>query len=115
MYDRARYAVTETCLALTIFHEELSVKVFALFTALLFSKVFHWLCECRVDFIQQDDGAGPWAHLRLVALIGTLLASDVALLTGCAWVSAQNMPSVLILFGFEYAILAVAALATVSD
>jgi E3 ubiquitin-protein ligase synoviolin len=75
MYDRARYAITETCLALTIFHEELSVKVFALFTALLFSKVFHWLCECRVEFIQQDDGANYWKHFRLVSLIvrGTLM------------------------------------------
>ena len=39
MFDRARYAITETCLALTIFHEELTIRVFTLFTALLFSKV----------------------------------------------------------------------------
>ena len=81
MYDRARYAITETCLALTIFHEELSVKVFALFTALLFSKVFQWLCECRVEFIQQDDGANYWHHFRLVSLIvrGALFLNHISL------------------------------------
>lgn len=53
--------------------------------------------------------------VRCVCLLlqGTLLLTDVALLSGCAWLSLQHMPSVLILFGFEYAILAVAALATV--
>ena len=39
LYEKARYAITETCLALTIFREELTIRVFTLFTALLFSKV----------------------------------------------------------------------------
>jgi hypothetical protein len=33
-------------------------------------------------------------------------------MTGCAWLAYQSMPSVLILFGFEYANLAVTALTT---
>ena len=45
LYDNARYAVTETCLALTIFREELTARVFTLFTALLFCKAFHWLVQ----------------------------------------------------------------------
>ena len=37
LHENARYAVTETCLALTVFREELTTRVFALFTALLFA------------------------------------------------------------------------------
>jgi len=43
LMEDSKYAITETCLALTIFREELSVRVIALFTTLLFIKIFHWL------------------------------------------------------------------------
>jgi len=112
MFDRARYAITETCLALTIFHEELTVRVFTLFTALLFSKVFHWLAECRVDHVQQADQTSSWQHVRLAALLATLLTTNLLLLGGCAYFCLQQMPSVLVLFGFEYAILAVGCVST---
>ena len=55
LYDNARYAITETCLALTIFREELNSKILALFTALLFSKSFHWLCQSRVEYVESDN------------------------------------------------------------
>jgi hypothetical protein len=57
MFDKARYAVTETCLALTIFHEELTVKIFTLFTMLLFSKVIN-LCFV-VSCVQHMHTAHP--------------------------------------------------------
>ena len=53
LYDNARYAITETCLALTIFREELTARVFTLFTVLLFCKAFHWLVQSRVEHIEQ--------------------------------------------------------------
>ena len=50
LYDRAWYAITETCVAMTIFREEFNVRFVALFTALLFLKIFHWLMQDRVAF-----------------------------------------------------------------
>jgi len=44
-----KFAFMELCLALTIFHEELTMKVFALSTGLMFFKIFHWLAQLRVD------------------------------------------------------------------
>jgi hypothetical protein len=44
--------VTETCLALTIFREEINFHVMALFTALIFLKVFHWLAQSRIEFVR---------------------------------------------------------------
>lgn len=43
MYEKARYAFTETCLALTVFRSDLTAVTIALFTQLLFAKAFHWL------------------------------------------------------------------------
>ena len=70
MFDRARYAITETCLALTIFHEELTARVFALFTALLFSKVFHWLAEVRVSELREPEESAPACASMCTAFLG---------------------------------------------
>lgn len=51
LIEKAWYAVTETCLAFTIFKDDLSPKFVALFTFLLFLKCFHWLAEDRVDYV----------------------------------------------------------------
>lgn len=109
LYDNARYAVTETCLALTIFREELTVRVLTLFTALLFSKSFHWLCQSRVEYVESDN-VSRWTHIRLLTLMYTLLVWDVAFVAGCVYF--WKGPSVLILFGFEYTILAVSVTGT---
>lgn len=49
--ERSWYAVTETCLAFTVFKDDFSTKFVALFTLLLFLKAFHWLTEDRVDYV----------------------------------------------------------------
>lgn len=51
LLERSWYAVTETCLAFTVFRDDFSPRFVALFTLLLFLKCFHWLAEDRVDFV----------------------------------------------------------------
>lgn len=51
LMERSWYAVTETCLAFTVFRDDFSPKFVALFTVLLFLKSFHWLAEDRVDLV----------------------------------------------------------------
>lgn len=51
MVEKVWYAVTETCLAFTVFRDDFSPKFIALFTLLLFLKSFHWLAEDRVDYV----------------------------------------------------------------
>ena len=63
MMDKARYAVVETCLTLIIFREEISVKTVALFTALLFTKIFHWLASSRLEYIEQSQITGTFAYV----------------------------------------------------
>lgn len=51
LMERFWYALTETCLAFTVFRDDFNPKFVALFTVLLFLKSFHWLAEDRVDFV----------------------------------------------------------------
>lgn len=52
--ERFWYALTETCLAFTVFRDDFNPKFIALFTVLLFLKSFHWLAEDRVDYVSRD-------------------------------------------------------------
>lgn len=51
LMERFWYALTETCLAFTVFRDDFNPKFVALFTVLLFLKSFHWLAEDRVDYV----------------------------------------------------------------
>lgn len=54
LLERSWYAVTETCLAFTVFRDDFSPRFVALFTLLLFLKCFHWLAEDRVDYVSNQ-------------------------------------------------------------
>lgn len=58
LLERSWYAVTETCLAFTVFRDDFSPRFVALFTLLLFLKCFHWLAEDRVDFVSRVGFCG---------------------------------------------------------
>lgn len=71
LYERSWFAITETCLALTIFRDEINVSLFALLTVHLFLKTFHWLLADRVDFVR----APPPLSLSLLPVRPPLNAS----------------------------------------
>lgn len=51
IYEKAWYAVTETCLAMTIFRDEFDVRFIIMFGVLLFVKCFSWIGGGRVEFV----------------------------------------------------------------
>uniref|UniRef100_M4C0U1 RING-type E3 ubiquitin transferase n=1 Tax=Hyaloperonospora arabidopsidis (strain Emoy2) TaxID=559515 RepID=M4C0U1_HYAAE len=111
LHENVRYAVTETCLALTIFRDEISFHVMALFTALVFLKIFHWLAQARIEFIEQTDTVSRLTHARLSGLMAMLAAVDMGFVVWCSLEIMETGPSVFILFGFEFLILLVAIVA----
>ncbi len=64
--ERGWYAVTETCLAFTVFRDDFSPKFVAQFTLLLFLKCFHWLAEDRVDYMERSPLITLLFHSRLM-------------------------------------------------
>ena len=80
--DRISQAVMETCLAMTIFRDEFNVEFVAMFTILTFIKVFHWLVQDRVDFIETTPSVSRLHHFRIVSFMCLLLVSQLISITG---------------------------------
>uniref|UniRef100_A0A4W5PPY3 E3 ubiquitin-protein ligase synoviolin-like TPR repeats domain-containing protein n=1 Tax=Hucho hucho TaxID=62062 RepID=A0A4W5PPY3_9TELE len=70
LIERSWYAVTETCLAFTVFRDDFSPRFVGLFTLLLFIKCFHWLAEDRVDFMERSPNISWVFHFRVFCEYG---------------------------------------------
>ncbi|XP_037073412.1 LOW QUALITY PROTEIN: E3 ubiquitin-protein ligase synoviolin-like [Pollicipes pollicipes] len=105
LMERSWYAVTETCLAFTMFRDDLSPKFVALFTLLLFLKSFHWLAEDRVDYMERSPVITWLFHIRIVSLLLLLSLLDIGFIAFAYHSTVKRGASVQLVFGFEYAIL----------
>ncbi|XP_062250565.1 E3 ubiquitin-protein ligase synoviolin [Platichthys flesus] len=112
LIERSWYAVTETCLAFTVFRDDFSPRFVALFTLLLFLKCFHWLAEDRVDFMERSPNISCVFHLRVLSLIGLLGVLDFLFVNHACQSIITRGASVQLVFGFEYAILLTMVLTT---
>ncbi|KYN42790.1 E3 ubiquitin-protein ligase synoviolin A [Trachymyrmex septentrionalis] len=105
LVEKVWYAVTETCLAFTVFRDDFSPKFIALFTLLLFLKSFHWLAEDRVDYMERSPVITWLFHLRVATLLNLLFVINIMMINYAYDTTATKGPSVQLVFGFEYAIL----------
>ncbi|KAL6118129.1 syvn1 [Pungitius sinensis] len=112
LIERSWYAVTETCLAFTVFRDDFSPRFVALFTLLLFLKCFHWLAEDRVDFMERSPNISWIFHFRVLSLIGLLAVLDFLFVNHACHSIITRGASVQLVFGFEYAILMTMVLTT---
>lgn len=105
LYERSWFAVTELCLAMTIFRGEFNAKFAIFLTILLMIKIFHWLMQDRIDFMEQGINQSLLFHIRLVSVIGILTFIDVIMLTWTLDYTLKFGISMIIVLGFEYTIL----------
>ncbi|XP_001358751.3 E3 ubiquitin-protein ligase HRD1 [Drosophila pseudoobscura] len=105
LLERFWYALTETCLAFTVFRDDFNPQFVALFTVLLFLKSFHWLAEERVDYMERSPVLGWLFHIRVGSLLTMLGILDYLLLIHAYNSTLVRGPTVQLVFGFEYAIL----------
>ncbi|XP_051274936.1 E3 ubiquitin-protein ligase synoviolin [Dicentrarchus labrax] len=112
LIERSWYAVTETCLAFTVFRDDFSPRFVALFTLLLFLKCFHWLAEDRVDFMERSPNISWLFHFRVLSLMGLLGILDFLFVNHACYSIITRGASVQLVFGFEYAILLTMVLTT---
>ncbi|EAT43895.1 AAEL004697-PA [Aedes aegypti] len=105
LMERFWYALTETCLAFTVFRDDFNPKFVALFTVLLFLKSFHWLAEDRVDYMERSPVIGWIFHLRVAGLLACLGVLDYELISYAYQSTIEKGATVQLVFGFEYAIL----------
>ncbi|XP_062456799.1 uncharacterized protein LOC134154132 isoform X3 [Rhea pennata] len=102
LLERSWYAVTETCLAFTVFRDDFSPRFVALFTLLLFLKCFHWLAEDRVDFMERSPNISWLFHFRIVSLMFLLGVLDFLFVSHAYHSILTRGASVQLVFGFEY-------------
>lgn len=105
LIERSWYAVTETCLAFTVFRDDFSPRFVALFTILLFLKCFHWLAEDRIDYMERSPVISIIFHMRALSLLLLLAFMDSYFVSHAYHNTLIRGPSVQLVFGFEYAIL----------
>ena len=101
--EKLSSAIMETCLALTIFRDEFNMSFVGMFTLLTFVKVFHWLVQDRVDYIEVTPTVSRLQHLRIVSFMVVLMvsakhecshclcASQHKLLTARAWLNTPHV------------------------
>ncbi|KAK3402783.1 hypothetical protein B0T20DRAFT_399140 [Sordaria brevicollis] len=106
LYERAWFAVTETCLAMTIFREEVGPFFLFMFTALVTGKVWGWIGEGRVEIFEQQPPANPRLfHIRLsVSLLLSVLYDGFMLKYCVDTVVQQARPTMMVMFLFEFSV-----------
>lgn len=114
LYEKAWFAITETCLAMTIFREEVGGWFLVMFVCLLIGKVWGWIGEGRVEILEQQPPSNPRLfHARLsVSLILSTLFDTFMLRYLINTVLLHARPNMMVMFAFEFAVLTVTSLST---
>jgi E3 ubiquitin-protein ligase synoviolin len=127
-WEKLLYQVTDAAWILLLFRGEVDsapLRFIWLYSTLLFVKVrfvcppyhthisivnqsFHWLVEARVERLTQQVEARTFALVRIFALLITLTAVDIILASiyGKEILKFDKQASILLVFGFEYSMLA---------
>ncbi|KAI9155260.1 LOW QUALITY PROTEIN: E3 ubiquitin-protein ligase HRD1 [Paramyrothecium foliicola] len=105
--ERAWFAITETCLAMTIIREERGAWFLVMFTALVTGKVWGWICDGRVEILEQQPPANPRLfHTRLsISLLMSFFYDVFMLRYIIIRVIREARPNMMVMFLFEFAIL----------
>jgi len=114
LYEKAWFAITETCLAMTIFREEVGAWFLVMFVALLTGKVWGWIGDGRVEVLEQQPPANPRLfHIRLSVSLAASILYDIWMMSYIInAVIQQARPNMMVMFLFEFAILTTASMST---
>ncbi|GAB7361233.1 hypothetical protein MBLNU230_g1294t1 [Neophaeotheca triangularis] len=112
--EKAWYAVLDTLLAMPSFREDVGGWLLAMFVLLLAGKVWGWIGEGRVDILEQQPPANPKLfHARLATSLILSVVFDLYMFNYCVeTVLADPRPGMMVIFTFEFAVLAVFSIFT---
>jgi E3 ubiquitin-protein ligase synoviolin len=99
---------------MTIFRGELGGWFLVMFISLLVGKVWGWIGEGRVEYLEQQPPANPRLfHIRLALSLVLTVLFDSFMLRYCVHtVISQARPDMMVMFGFEFAILTILSTST---
>lgn len=99
---------------MTIFRDDIGVWFFAMFLCLLGGKVWQWIGEGRVEFLEQQPPANPRLfHARLSTSLVLSVLFDAFMVRYCLRTILQDArPGMMVMFGFEYVLLFIVSAST---
>ena len=108
LFENTKFAITEICLAFTIFRNNfITYNIICLFIILIFIKSFHWLVKSRLDYLDQIMPESVYIHIKIGVYITLLIITDVILTYSCIKYTLQHGHSSIILFSFEFGLLCI--------
>lgn len=114
LYEKAWFAVTETCLAMTVFRGEMGGWFLVMFVCLLIGKLWGWIGQGRLEVLEQQPPSNPRLfHTRLAISLLLSVAFNAFLLEyAVQTVLRQARPDMMVMFGFEFAVLTILSVST---
>ncbi|KAF1808460.1 hypothetical protein P152DRAFT_477249 [Eremomyces bilateralis CBS 781.70] len=114
LYERGWMALTETCLAMATFRDDIGGWFLFMCVALLIGRIWCWLGEARVEYLEQQPPANPRLyHARLATSLTISILYDAAMLRYCIdTVLDEARPGMMVMFGFEFAVLTIGSTST---
>ncbi|KAJ1892179.1 E3 ubiquitin-protein ligase hrd1 [Kickxella alabastrina] len=107
LYEQGWLSITETLLALAVLRDQFDVATLSMFVFLLFCKIFHWMLEDRIGFMEQQTRLTALFFVRTLSLSAILAVTDCLMLMYAAENTRRYGATMMIVFGFEYALLLV--------
>ena len=114
LYERGWFAITETSLAMTMFRDEIGGWFLVMFVSLLAGKVWNWIGEGRVEFLEQQPPANPRLfYSRLFISLSVSVLYDLMMMNYCLdTVLDEAKPGMMVMFAFEFGVLMISSLST---
>ncbi|KAF4548611.1 RING-H2 zinc finger domain-containing protein 2 [Elsinoe fawcettii] len=114
--EKAWYAVLDTLLAMPSLRDDVGGWLLVIFVLLLAGKVWGWIAEGRVDLLEQQPPQNPRLfHARLAASLLVSVAFSSFMTKYCTQSVLDNpRPGMMVIFTFEFAILTIFSLFTLS-
>jgi E3 ubiquitin-protein ligase synoviolin len=99
---------------MTIFRGEIGGWFIVMFVSLLIGKVWGWIGDGRVEILEQQPPVNPRLfHMRLSTSLLLSLLFDFYMLDYCVeTVLQQARPDMMVMFGFEFAVLSIMSTST---
>jgi E3 ubiquitin-protein ligase synoviolin len=110
LVEKAKYSIIDTCLALTIFRNDFNARLLMQFGFLIFMKLLHRLARARMEYMEQITPVPASMGFRMVILLLSMLCVDTVGVLYAMDDILEHGRSVLILFGFEFGLLAIYAM-----
>lgn len=116
LHERLWYAITESLLAMTIFRDDFDGSFVLLFGTMLFLKVFHWLAQDRIEYMEQSQSVTRVFHVRMVAILSLLLEFDILFASFAVQVLLLDgeRKGIMIMFASEFLILCATLWSTIA-